>query len=357
MISLAGGLPSPGLFPKAELEASAARVVERDGDRILQYDWPEGREELRAFIARRLARRGAEVSPEDVIVTSGAQQAISITARVVLGQGLSGGEGAAAEMPGVAMDPKTYPGALDVFRALGAPVRPLDAARCAYTMPAIANPRGTRMPDGARESLLAWASRTGGQIIEDDAYAELGFQGDPPPPLLANDREHVWHAGTFSKTLAPGMRVGWLVAPPEQRARALEQKRLVDLQSSGLAQSILADFLSGDDFDARLAAARRHYEQKAAALVGALRRHLPEAEFEEPAGGFSIWVRLPGRGDDADLLALSAREGVSFDPGSMFRSAPPAGRPERLEVRLCHSLEPIERIEEGVRRLARVWRR
>jgi 2-aminoadipate transaminase len=358
IVSLAGGLPACKLFPKAALAASASRVVRRDGNRALQYDWPEGREELRAWICARLARRGARVSPEEVIITSGAQQAVSIATHVLLGG--EGSEGRAGSRhgraPSVALDPETYPGALDIFRARGAVAQSIEGARCAYVMPALSNPRGRVMPPPERAAWLDWARRTGGHLIEDDAYAELVFRGEPEPPLLAQDRAHVWHTGTFSKTLCPGMRVGWLVPPPSRRAQALERKRLVDLQSNGLTQSILEDFLARDDFDRRLATARRHYERKAEALACALRRHLPEAEFEEPAGGFSIWARLPDGGDDAELLAEAARHGVSFDPGSMFRSRDPRGGPAPLELRLCYSLEPADKLEEGVRRLARAWR-
>jgi 2-aminoadipate transaminase len=355
IVSLAGGLPACQLFPKAKIAASASRAVRRDGDRALQYDWPEGREGLREWISRRLAARGASVSKDDVIITSGAQQALSIAAHLLLGS--AGGEPhRRASEGGVALDAETYPGALDIFKARGAVADDARRARCAYVMPAMSNPRGQVMSPAERAGLLSWAAQTGGAILEDDAYAELVFDGEPPAPLLAQDREHVFHVGTFSKTLCPGLRVGWLVMPPKMRALALERKRLVDLQTNGLTQSILEDFLAHDDFGQRLAAARRYYAQGAEALARALRRHLPEAEFNEPKGGFSIWVKLPGTGVDAELLAEAARHGVSFDPGSMFRVRSVARSESPIELRLSYSNEPPRKLDDGVRRLAAAWR-
>src|SRR5262249_26260443 len=163
--------------------------------------WPEGRAELREWIAARLCARGADVGPDDVIVTSGAQQAIAIAAQLALERGDE-----------VGVDAETYPAALDLFRTRGGRPRARwgGATPLFYAMPAIGNPRSRPMGPTARGALLLGAL----QIIEDDAYAELRFDGRTPRPLLADGRARVWHVGSFSKTLCPGLRVGWLVPPP-----------------------------------------------------------------------------------------------------------------------------------------------
>jgi DNA-binding transcriptional MocR family regulator len=344
IIGLAGGLPSPELFPREELAQSASRALLREGELALQYAWPEGRESLRVWIAARLARRGLSVTAADIIVTNGAQEALSIAASMQLRAG-----------DPVCVDSLTYPGALDVFRACGARfVRHGTRARCAYVMPALSNPEGLVADDATRRRWIEWAIANDALILEDDAYGELCFDAEAPSSLSSRARERVFQIGTFSKTLAPGLRIGWLVAPPHLHADALERKRIRDLQGNSLTQALLDDFLARDDFDARLARSRDFYAERADALVAAVKWHLPEARFRRPRGGFSLWVTLPERGDDRELLACAAREGVSFDPGSMFRTSDDANGP--IGLRLCFSIEKVARFDEGCRRLARAWR-
>jgi 2-aminoadipate transaminase len=189
-------------------------------------------------------------------------------------------------------------------------------------------------------------------IIEDDAYAELRFDGAVTRPLLAERRARVWHVGSFSKTLCPGLRVGWLVPPPAWRDRATEVKHASDLQASSLGQTILELFLERDDFDARLARARRFYRARAARLVRAVRRHLPSWRCDEPEGGFALFLETNEPGDDQTLLETATRHGVSFDPGRMFR---PDNASSPLALRLCFSYVHARDLEEGARRLARSW--
>jgi 2-aminoadipate transaminase len=354
VIALGGGLPSPRQFPRRALATAFLRTI---GDpSALQYGWPEGHERLRAFIAARLAARGARVDPDEVVVTSGAQQAIVIAAQTVVAPGAR-----------VATDEESYPAALDAFRTLGAiPVAGLDApaTTAAYVMPAIANPRGRGLDRDARARLVA--SRRA--ILEDDAYAELRFDGAAPPPLLAEARGRVFHIGTFSKTLCPRLRVGWLIAPRRHQRRVLRAKRDQDLQSSTLAQAILVEALgigargaepaiarAVERFDARLARLRPFYRRRAERLVRALRRHLPSWRATMPEGGFSVWVESDDDlVDDVTLLRAAVEEGVAFDPGRLFR---PGRGPAPLGLRVCFSAEPPERLEEGVRRLARAFTR
>ncbi|MFT3764188.1 MAG: PLP-dependent aminotransferase family protein [Minicystis sp.] len=341
-ITLGGGLPARELFPRRALTEAFVRTMTDPGCAALQYGWPEGSEGLRAWVAQRLARRGAAVEPDDVLITSGAQQALAIAAQILFRPG-----------DRIGCDPESYPAALDLFRARGLLPTPSSTGVAGfYAMPAIGNPRGLGLDDRAREALLARARLLRTPILEDDAYAELRFAGPPPRPLLADDRRFVFHVGTLSKTLCPGLRVGWLVAPRRYRRRAVEAKHASDLQANSLAQALLEDFLARTDYDALVERARRFYSRRAKALARALRAHLPSFRFTEPAGGFTIWVETDREGDDAALLETAIRRGVSFDPGRSFRVD---GRSAPIALRLSFAVEPAPRIALGVERLARAW--
>lgn len=349
VIALGGGLPAAELFPRAALARAFLSVVGAPGAEALQYGWPEGTPGLRAWIAARLRARGAEVSADDVIVTSGAQQALAITASCLLEAGSA-----------VAVDPETYPVALDLFRARGARavagvagvVPNADEVACHYVMPGVGNPRGRAIDAAARAALLA----TGRPIVADEAYVELRFDGTVPRALLADARDRVWSVGTFSKVLCPGLRLGWLVPPPHALSCALRMKHESDLQAGSLPQALLEELLARDDFDARLARARRFYAKRADALTSALRAELPGFRIDEPEGGFAVWVEAPEESadeDDTRFLAAATAAGVSFDPGRMFR---PQERPRPLAFRVCFSAAPIRDLREGARRLGAAWR-
>jgi 2-aminoadipate transaminase len=341
-IALGGGLPARELFPRRALAASFARAMADPDAAALQYGWPEGREGLRAWVAARLRRRGADVSPDEVLITSGAQQAIAIATQVVFRRGAR-----------VGCDAESYPDALSLFRARGLhPVATGKGVAGFYVMPAMSNPHGRVMPDDAREDLLRRARAERAPILEDDAYAELRFDGPPPRPLLADDRARVWHIGTLSKTLCPGLRVGWLVVPRRLYARAKQAKHISDLQANSLAQALLEDLLAHFDYDAFVARARRFYARRAGHLMRALTRRLPALRFTPPEGGFTIWAETSRAGDDAALLDAALRRGVSFDPGCSYRVD---GRISPIALRLSFASEPAPRLSEGVERLARAW--
>jgi 2-aminoadipate transaminase len=253
----------------------------------------------------------------------------------------------------IGLDAQSYPAALELFRARRLPAVAVEQGRAAYVMPAIANPTGLAMSPAARAALRSRQL----PIIEDDAYADLRFDGAGPAPLLADERArgHTFHVGTFSKTLCPGLRVGWLVVPPRLRRRALRLKAIHDLQSNSLAQAVVDDYLAHHDFDARLVLLRRFYRRRASRLAQAIRRALRGWRFAFPDGGFGLWLEADAVADEVRLLEAAIAEGVSFDAGSQFRRASAAGDP--IAMRLCFSLAPPGLFEEGVRRLARAWRR
>lgn len=337
LLSLAGGLPSDDLFPRRLLADAFVRAVSTPRCAALQYGWPEGSEGLRRWIAGRLTARGAPVSSDDVIVTSGAQQALAIAAELLAIDGRR-----------VAVDRESYPGALDLFRARGARLVTLeDDAAYAYVVVGASNPRGVGLGDERRRALLA----SGEILVVDEAYAELRFDGRIERPLLADAPDRVLHVGTVSKTLCPGLRVGWLVAPPRLRAEALHIKRDIDLQAGSLAQAVLEAYFASSDFDAHLARAQKTYAARAERLVRALRRELPWLRFVEPEGGFAVFVETDEDDvDEARALAVATSHGVSFDPAGMFRAD---GSTSPFGMRLSCSQLAGGALDEAVRRLRR----
>jgi 2-aminoadipate transaminase len=326
VIGLAGGLPALDLMPRAELARALAEVAA--SREALQYGWPEGDARLRTWIASRLATRGADVAPERVIVTAGAQQALAIA-------------GALLATRTIAVGDATYPGALAALAGAGARIV-ASGGDARYLIEAVSNPHGVAPVD--REELLA----TDGTLIVDEAYVELRFDGRVPRPLLADAPDRVWHVGTISKTISPGLRIGWLVPPPAHHAAALEVKRAADLQTSSVAQAALARLIATLDYDALLARARAVYAARARILVAALRRYLPSLRFAEPEGGMAVWLETEDHGDEIALVRTALEEGVMFDPGSAFR---PVAR-SSLALRLGYATAPPGRLAEGIRRLA-----
>lgn len=328
VLGLAGGLPADELLPKDELARALAEVTSSRED-ALQYGWPEGVEQLRHWIAKRLAARGADVNPGRVIITAGAQQALAIVGSLAKGHTIAVGDA-------------TYPAAIDAFTRAGARTVARDGD-LHYLIVGVSNPQGVPGDERLGDT----------PVIVDEAYAELRFDGALPPLLLADAPDRVWHLGTISKTLAPGLRVGWLVPPPAAHEAALDLKHAADLQTASLSQAALARLLATLDYDAFVARARAVYESRAAALVEGLRRHAPALRFAEPEGGFSIWIETAERGDEVALLRAALAEGVMIDPGSAFRPTPS----DTIAFRLSYSHVVPEQLDEGARRIAKMWER
>ncbi|HTL34247.1 MAG TPA: PLP-dependent aminotransferase family protein [Kofleriaceae bacterium] len=342
MVNLSGGLPADELMPKEELGRALAYVATRR-DEALQYGWPEGTCQLRSWIASRLAARGAHIDPERVIITAGAQQALSIAASVLVANGTAVIETGAA----------TYPGALDAFRGAGARVVSRRARAAAGTNAARVRyvTAGVEMPSGiAVECGDALAGDE--PLIIDEAYAELRFDARVPRPLIADAPDRVWHVGTISKTIAPGLRVGWLIPPAADHDTSLEVKSAADLHTASICQAALSRLVATLDYEALVGRARRAYAERAERMIHALRRHASELTFDEPAGGFSIWVETGEQRDEEAFLEAALEAGVMVDPGSLFR--PDGGG--QLAFRLSYSNAPVDQIDEGIRRLANVVR-
>lgn len=336
VISFAGGLPDASLFPKEDL--CRAFLSALDGrTAALQYSWPEGLPDLRAWVAERLCRRGARVAPEHVIITSGAQQAILLALA------------SAPRHARIGMNAESYPGAFAAFHGRRARLVGLDTrADLYYVMPSVSNPNGQRMSGDSRAELLRRLARHDAYAIEDDAYEATSFDSVASRPLLADARDRVFHVGTFSKTLCPGLRIGWLVPPTALAKRALTRKQTQDLQANGLTQALLSDYLQHADFEQLVRRANRLYAKKARLLMSATARHLPQFRFREPRGGFSLWLESDLRCDEDALLRSALERKVSFDLGSPFRRH---ARPN-LALRLCFSSVVADQIDTGVARLS-----
>ena len=199
-----------------------------------------------------------------------------------------------------------------------------------------------------RALLLRKAADEKALVIEDDAYGDIAFTPTALPPLAAQAPERVFHIGTFSKTLCPGLRIGWLASPPELAKAVLDAKQNQDLQANGLAQSLLDAYLKAGSFARHLGKVQRTYERRATRMLGALRRHLPAFRFTAPQGGFSVWLESDMRLDEEAVYEQAMQLGVTFDSARPFRLSPDA----RFALRLCYSSVPQNQIEAGVERLA-----
>jgi 2-aminoadipate transaminase len=356
IISFAGGLPAPELFPMAEISAAYERVLRDHGGRALQYGITEGLVSLREWIVARLARRQVRSSVDQLLITSGSQQGIDLIGRVLLNPG----DVVVTENP-------TYLAALQAFAAYevkvvavgsdddGMKVDALEevisdhAPKLIYICPDFQNPKGTTLSVERRKKLVQLAQQHRIPILEDDPYGELRFRGTTPPAIAGLDEEGwVLQCGTFSKTLAPGLRLGWIHGPKELIRKLAIAKQAADLHTATLAQWAAADVLANFDFDAHLDRIRAVYGARRDVMVNALRSSMPAGvRFTEPEGGLFLWLDLPrGLRDDEVFKAGIARK-VAVVPGSGFF----VGAPIHGHLRLNYSNQKAEAIVHGVAEL------
>ncbi len=358
-IHFTGGAPPLECLPVEPISRALVRAWNEEPTG-LWYAETEGYEGLRIAIAERLGQRGAHVHPDQILITQGAQQAIDLVARLLLESG-----------DRVIVEGPTYFGALQVFEPYavqieavpldgdGVVVEQLEAAfrreprpKLFYTVPTFQNPAGVTMSAERRRAVVELAARYGVPVVEDDPYGELWYDVPPPPPLRAYWDE-VLFLGTFSKTLAPGLRVGWLVAPPRLMKPLIDAKEAADIQSDRLLQRALAACISSPWYEEHLRATRAVYAERCRLLVEALTDELGEfAQWSAPRGGFFLWVTLAGGVDTAALLPACAEAGVTYVPGAEFY---PEHRPSS-SFRLGFTTLTREELVEGAQRLGRVLR-
>ncbi len=362
MLSFAGGLPAPELFPVEAISRAHQTVLARDGAAALQYSTTEGFGPLREWIAGRFSSNGAPTHTDEVMITSGSQQGIDLVARVLLDPGAV-----------VITENPSYLAALQVFQSAearvvtvgsdehGMRVDELEAvlarepARLIYLVPSFQNPRGTTLPLERREALVAVAKTHGVPVLEDEPYAELRFRGDALPSLASlDDAGWVISLGTFSKTLAPGLRLGWVRSSGTLFKALVVAKQSVDLHCSSLAQRAVAElFASGFDYEAHLGTIRASYGERCDTMLAALAREMPTgATWTRPDGGLFVWVELPAPLDASALLPRALEQKVAYVPGApFFAESPRVG-----SLRLNFSNRPSPLIEEGMKRLGAVLR-
>ena len=359
MVFFGSGVPARELFPVERLQESSAAAW-ADGLAALDYGEAEGYGPLRQLIAERMRRHGAPVDPDDIVITNGSQQGIDNVVRAVVDPG----EVVLVEAP-------TFMDAIRIFRSHGAEVVgvPMDdegmrpdalratlarlrsTPRILYLIPTYQNPTGITMSLSRRREILGIAREAGMLVLEDDPYGELRYDDVELPSLRALDPA-VIHLGTFSKTFAPGLRVGWVVAGDPLRQMLLSIKEGTDIQTERIMTRTVYHAVR-DYLDDHLDRARDIYRARRDAMVHALEREMPAGTtWTVPEGGFFVWVQLPEGMNADDLLPAAARNGVIYLPGSWFF-------PDRSEVRglrLNFSTLPEERIVEGVRRLGETLR-
>lgn len=365
MISFAGGLPAPECFPVEALSTAAQRVFADAPTLALQYGPTEGFSPLRSWLATHMASVGVRIPPDQVLITSGSQQGLDLIGKLFLDVGTP-----------IVMEEPTYVGALQAWRSyqphfLTVPLdeHGLDVERLAalfehgpipkflYLVSSFQNPTGTTLALARREALLDLAEQHQFVIIEDDPYGDLYYEGERAQLLAALEFErygelrHVIYLGTFSKLLAPGLRVGWMLAAPEILRRFVQAKQGLDLHTGSLAQAIIYEACSDGLLDRHLPVLRATYGARRDAMLQALQTHLAtQVEWTRPSGGMFLWLTLAPDRDSTALLRSALERQVAFVPGSAFYAH--GGGRNTLRLNFSHATP--ERITEGIARLADV---
>jgi DNA-binding transcriptional MocR family regulator len=367
IISFAGGFPDSAMFDVDGIRAASNAALAEEPGAALQYGATEGYQPLREQLAAFMASKGArDVAPEQLIVTTGSQQALDLLGKTMIGPGDK-----------VIVEGPTFLATIQCFRLYGAEVisAPVDGdgvqvdaleqliaehrPKLVYLIPTFGNPSGATLSLARRKKVLELAVKYQTLVVEDDPYGDLYFGEAPPPSLLAlssevpGSRALLAHCGSLSKVLSPGLRIGWLIAPPELLARAVMCKQFSDAHTSTFAQATAAQYLKAGRMPATLANVRKVYAERAQALCDALHKELGDAvEFVQPKGGLFVWLRLTGANGklaDANQLAKAAIDkGVAFVPGTPFF----AQNPDPATLRLSFATADVDRIREGVARLA-----
>ena len=363
IISLAGGLPSPKTFPISAFADACAHVLANDGAAALQYAASEGYAPLRQAVADMLPWN---VDPAQVLITTGSQQGLDLVAKVLIDPGSR-----------VLVETPTYLGALQAFSPMepeavgvqsdsdGVVVDDLlakahgnaseEAARFVYLLPNFQNPTGRTMSEARRAAVSAAAAKADLPIVEDNPYGDLWFDEAPPLPLTARNPEGCIYLGSFSKVLAPGLRLGFLVAPKAIYGKLLQAKQAVDLHTPIFTQRMVVEVMKDGFLSRHVPEIRALYKGQRDAMIAALKREMKglDVEFDTPVGGMFLWLRLPQGIDTAALLPKAIARGVAFVPGAPFY-ADGAGDPRTL--RLSFVTASVEQIDTGIAALAATLR-
>jgi len=376
MISFAGGLPAPELFPLKEFEEASCKILREKGAQALQYGTTEGYPPLREFIVEKMGRYGIKATVDNVLITHGSQQALDLIGKVFLDPGDT-----------VLLEAPSYMGGIQAFTAYQARyiTVPIDdegmrvdlveeelekgCPKFIYVLPNFQNPAGVTLSEERRERLVVLANEYGVPLIEDDPYGELRYEGDHIPPLVVLDERHlskrsegkanaegffegnVIYMSTFSKTLAPGLRLGWVVAPVEVVSKLVQAKQGADLHTSTFTQMLAYEVVRTGFLDGHVRELRKVYRERRDVMLEAMEEHFPEGvRWTRPQGGLFLWATVPEEIDTAELLKEAVEEKVVFVPGFAFFAD---GRGHNT-MRLNFSNAQPEMIQEGIRRLGKV---
>ena len=369
IISFAGGFPDPAMFDIEGIREATSQVLNGpSAGAVLQYGATEGWNPLREALSEHMAKKGIVAKPEEIITTTGSQQALDLIGKTMINPGDK-----------VIVEGPTFLATIQCFRLYGADIvtAPIDAdgvkvdvleqliiehkPKFIYLVPTFGNPSGAMLSLARRKRVLELAVQYKVLVVEDDPYGELYFgeslEDRPPPSMMAmtkqveGSREWIAYCGSFSKVLSPGIRVGWMVAQPKLLANAVMCKQFSDAHTSNLTQAIAAQYLSLNRMDAALDIVRKTYAERAQTMAQCLKKELGDAiTFNQPQGGMFFWTRLTAPGADAAEFAKRAIEKlVAFVPGAPFY----ATNPDRATLRLSFATADVAKIEEGVGRLGR----
>lgn len=361
VISFAGGLPAPEVFPIREFKEAAEFVLDEVGAQALQYGPTDGYAPLKDFLVEKMRKYGVPAEPSNILLTNGSQQALDLISKLFVDPG----DKILTESP-------TYLGALQAFNAyqpeyLTVPVDDdgiqvdlledilaVHKVKFIYTMPNFQNPTGVTMSLERRMKLVELAAKYGTFIIEDDPYGELRYEGEDVTPLIVLHKENVFYLSTFSKTMAPGIRLGWVIAPEKLIAKLVQAKQGADLHTSSLIQMLAYDICQRGILKNHVKTIRRVYRERRDAMLAAMAKYFPSGvTWTHPQGGMFLWVQTPEHVDTAEFLKIALEEKVAFVPGFAFY---PQGGGHNT-MRLNFSNAKPEMIEEGIQRLARALRR
>ena len=363
LISFASGIGDANLFPAEDIRKALQSIMRRDGIATLDYGERNGYGPLRASIAHILASQGIQTQPENILITAGSQQALSLVSQLLLNPG-----------DVILVESPTYAGALDLFHALGFKVVgiPVDAQgmqveglekllqqhhpRLIYTIPNFHNPTGTCLTTPRRRQLLVLAERYNIPIIEDDFVGDLRYEGHTQPALKALDPGGcVIYISTFSKMLMPGLRVGFIAADGPVYDALVNFKRIHDVATSALVQRALEAYVTVGRYQTHLRRSCQIFRKRRDAMISAIQRYLPTGvRFDHPQGGLFIWLQLPHELDSGKLLPLAWEEGVDFAPGRPFFAE---GTQGSSWLRLNFVAQAPGQIEEGIKRLGKAIKR
>jgi 2-aminoadipate transaminase len=358
VISLAGGLPAPEVFPIEEFRRAFDRVLAEQGAVALQYSASEGYTPLREFLAKRLTHDGTAASADNILITNGSQQALDLLGKIFINPGDK-----------VVLEAPSYLGAIQAFDSYQAEYAlvPMDengmitsgldellsreTVKFIYALPNFQNPSGRTMSLDRRQQLVDVAARHGVPIVEDDPYGELRFEGQDLPSLQSLDRDGVVIGlGTFSKILAPGLRLAWMVIPDSLYETVLLAKQPADLHSSTISQMAVWEVCQNGFVDRHLNTIKAVYRERRDAMLDALETHFPaSARWTKAQGGLFVWAELPGEIDTRELLVEAVRQKVAFVPGQSFY----ADHSGQNTMRLNFSNVTPDRLHLGIERLGR----